>query len=64
MPATDPPSCTCGKPYQPRHALHGWRPCLCGGHRTIHCRADTGGCGETRHPPELTDDCRDVRLGR
>lgn len=46
----------CGRAPGPYLVLVGWRPCLCGGHRTTYCRADNGGCGTTRFDPEIDPD--------
>lgn len=44
----------CGQLPGPNLVLAGWHPCRCGGHSTLYCRADNGGCGHTVYEPALT----------
>lgn len=46
----------CGRWPKPYRFLIGWHPCLCGGHQTRFCRADTGGCGHTHYDPPINPD--------
>lgn len=45
----------CGRRPGPYLVLVGWEPCRCGGHRTVWCRDDNGGCGVTRYVPGRID---------
>lgn len=59
-----PPCPTCGAGVRPGKVLLGWRPCRCGGHRYVYCRADREGCGETQYlPPMDPDRCTEIRIG-
>lgn len=54
----------CGRLPGPNLVQLGWHPCICGGHATTYCRADTGGCGNTRYEPELDPQrCADPGFG-
>jgi hypothetical protein len=54
----------CGREFGPNLALVGWQPCICGGHRYVYCREDTGGCGEYSYrPPKSEETCQPVAFG-
>lgn len=48
-----PPCPRCSREPGPNLILLGWQPCYCGGHRTVRCREETGGCGVMTYYPPL-----------
>ncbi|WP_139169836.1 hypothetical protein [Mycolicibacterium fluoranthenivorans] len=48
-----PTHCPNGHELGPGRTLVGWRPCMCGGHRTWTCRT----CDTTAHRPPLQPAC-------